>query len=89
MDGARFPNRILWIALFLGVASGLLWLSGEVAERNAIARLSAETRGAAILRQAYLKSEIERFRLRKLALGEPLQPTNRRRLGYAAKPETP
>ena len=35
------------------------------------------------------KQEIERFRLRKLALGEPLQPTNRRRLGYAAKPETP
>ena len=51
MDSARFPNRILWIARFLGVAGGLLWLSGEVAERNAIARLSAETRGAAILRQ--------------------------------------
>lgn len=70
MDGARFPTRILWIALFLGVAGGLLWLSGEVAERNAIARLSAETRGAAILRQAYLKSEIERFRLLPIALSD-------------------
>ena len=70
MDSARFPNRILWIALFLGVASSLLWLSGEVAERNAIARLSAETRGAAILRQAYLKSEIERFRLLPIALSD-------------------
>ena len=39
MDSARFPTRILWIALFLGVAGGLLWLSGEVAERNAIANM--------------------------------------------------
>jgi two-component system C4-dicarboxylate transport sensor histidine kinase DctB len=70
MIGARFPTRLFWIALFLGVASGLLWLSGEVAERNAIARLSAETRGAAILRQAYLKSEIERFRLLPIALSD-------------------
>ncbi|KFD29733.1 sensor histidine kinase [Sphingobium yanoikuyae] len=70
MDSARFPNRILWIALFLGLAGGLLWLSGEIAERNAIARLSAETRGAAILRQAYLKSEIERFRLLPIALSD-------------------
>jgi two-component system C4-dicarboxylate transport sensor histidine kinase DctB len=70
MDGARFPTRILWIALFLSVSAGIVWLSGGVAERNAIARLSAETRGAAILRQAYLKSEIERFRLLPVALSD-------------------
>ncbi|WP_257211640.1 hypothetical protein [Sphingobium sp. IP1] len=32
--------------------------------------MSAETRGAAILRQAYLKSEIERFRLLPIALSD-------------------
>ena len=70
MNAAHRSTQIIWIALSLAFAGGLLWLSGKVAERNAIVRRAAETRGAAILRQAYLKSEIERFRLLPVALSD-------------------
>lgn len=70
MDRFRLSTRILWIALLLTAGSGIIWLSGTLAERRSIARLTDEARGAAILRQAYLKSEIERFRLLPVALSD-------------------
>lgn len=66
----RLTSRIFWIVLLLVGGAALLWLSGVVAERNALSRLSADARGSAILRQAYLKSEIERFRLLPVALSD-------------------
>lgn len=70
MTRTSFLIRLFWTLLLVALAAGIVWLAGRIAERGAIDRLSAETRGAAMLRQSYLKSEIERFRLLPVALSD-------------------
>ena len=70
MTRTSFLIRLFWTLLMVVLAAGIVWLAGRIAERGAIDRLSAETRGAAMLRQSYLKSEIERFRLLPVALSD-------------------
>ncbi|GFE75398.1 two-component sensor histidine kinase [Novosphingobium sp. TCA1] len=62
------PSLCLCVLLMLGGA--VVWIAGGMAASSERTRLERNAAAAAVLREAYLESEIERFRLLPVALSD-------------------
>ncbi|MCC2976566.1 sensor histidine kinase [Sphingomonas sp. PL-96] len=58
------------MALLLAAAAAVVWLAGALAEHQAMQRLREGAHSAAVLRQAHLDGEMQRFRLLPVALSD-------------------
>ncbi|KMS51939.1 hypothetical protein V474_02520 [Novosphingobium barchaimii LL02] len=62
--------RALCVAALLALGGAIVWGSGVIAARSERSRLEQNALNAAALREAYLESEIERFRLLPVTLAD-------------------